>query len=137
MSRQSPTRVLLSILPALWVVGACGGVSTSTNDPFIADPGARNEIQVRVINSNFYDARVYVLAQGVRRQLGTVTGKSDRTFIMPWTFSQDLRMEINMLAGETCTSDSLPVDPGDMLQLQIMPEFSSSDFCRYPAGRNE
>jgi hypothetical protein len=105
-------------------------VSASASDPFAEGLEGRNEIQVRVVNSNFYDARVYMLASGVRRQLGTVTGKTDRTFRMDWKFSQEARLEINMLAGDTCTTESLPVDPGDMLQLQIMPDFSSSDFCR-------
>jgi hypothetical protein len=123
------TRAALAILPALWALTACGGVSASTNDPFVAELEGRNEIRVLVINSNFYDARVYVIGAGARRQLGTVIGKTDRAFTTAWTHSQDLRIQVRLLAGTTCTTESLPVDPGDTLQLQIMPDFESSAFC--------
>jgi hypothetical protein len=130
MSRSIRTKVALGILPTLWAFAACGGVSASTNDPFLTGPEGRNEIRVRIVNSNFYDARVYVIGDGVRRQLGTVGGKTDGVFTTEWAFSQNLRLEIRLLAGPTCTSESLPVDPGDEIQLQIMPEFSASDICR-------
>ena len=129
MTRSTRTRAVLAILPALWALAACGGRSASTNDPFEAGIEGRNEILVHIINSNFYDARIYVLSGGIRRQLGTVTGKTDRTFRMDWTFSQDLRLVLDLLAGPTCTTRSLPVDPGDMLQMQIMPMFTDTEGC--------
>jgi len=119
----------LSALFVLLALGACGGTSSSLNDPFGA-AGDRNEIRVIVMNSNFYDARVYILVDGVRRQLGTVGGKKDGVFTMPWTFSRVTSLEINMQAGETCRTEALPVDPGDTLQLQIMPAASGADLCR-------
>ena len=130
MTRAMATLAALTILPALWALGACGGVSTSTNDPFVAGIEGRNEIRVRVVNSNFYDARIYIIGGGVRRPLGSVGGKKDGVFTTEWTHSQDARIEIRMFAGPTCTTESLSVDPGDTLQLQIMPEFDASDFCR-------
>lgn len=132
MSRSTRMSAALAILPALWAAAACGGVRTSTNDPFEAGLEGRNEILVHIVNSNFYDARIYVLSGGIRRQLGMVTGKTDRTFRMDWSFSQDLRLMIDLLAGPTCTTHSLPVDPGDMLQMQIMPVFTDTEACANP-----
>lgn len=129
MFSRTRASTAVGALFVLFALGACGGASSSLNDPFGA-PGDRNEIRVIVMNNNFYDARVYILVDGVRRQLGTVVGKNDEVFTMPWTFSRVARLEINMQAGDTCTTEALPVDPGDTLQLQIMPSSSGSDFCR-------
>lgn len=129
MASRPRTRAALGLLPTLLVVGACGTVSSSTPDPF-AGPETRNEVRVYVQNANFYDARVYALVEGVRRQLGYVGGKTDGVFTFPLSFSQPLRLEINLLAGPTCVTEELPVDPGDTLQLQIMPDPIGQDFCR-------
>jgi hypothetical protein len=119
----------LSILPALWVFGACGGVSSSLEDPFA--PGDRNEFRIFVQNDNFYDARISAIASGgVRRQIGYVGGKTDGVFTVPWTFSNDLRVEIDLQAGPTCTTEVIQVDPGDELRLQILSAITDSDFCR-------
>ena len=132
MTRSTRTRALLAILPALWALAGCTGFGASTNDPFEAGIEGRDEILIHIVNSNFYDARIYVLSGGIRRQLGTVTGKRDRTFRMDWAFSQDLRLVIDLQAGPTCTTHSLPVDPGDMLQMQIMPAFTDTESCANP-----
>jgi len=114
----------------LWVATACGGVSPSLNDPY-ADAGDRNEFRLHVQNDNFYDARITVLARGnVRQQLGYVTGKTDGVFTVPWTFSNDLRVQIDFVAGPTCTTDVLTVDPGDDLRLHILSAIADTNFCR-------
>ena len=35
-----------------------------------------------------------------------------------------------MLAGPTCTTQPLDVQPGDILELQIQSMFNQSSFCR-------
>lgn len=115
-------------LSALFVMVACAGMNTTTEDPFEA--GGENQVRVLVQNDNFYDARVYALVEGVRRHLGSVTGKTNGVFVMPLSFPQEMRLEINILAGPTCTTEGLTVDPGDTLQLQILPEPLGADFCR-------
>ena len=130
MSMRTRTRAALTVLPALWALSAGAGVSASADDPFLPGIEGRSEIRVRIVNSNFYDARIYVIGAGVRRQLGTVGGKTDGVFTTDWTHSQDLRLEIRLLAGPTCTTETIPADPGDTIQLQIMPQFDASDFCR-------
>lgn len=114
----------------LLVLSACASGSTSTPDPFLDSDRGRNEVRVLVQNTNFYDARVYALVDGVRRHLGSVVGKTDGVFIMPLSFAQNMRLEINLLAGPTCVTESIPVDPGDTIQLHILPDPLGADFCR-------
>lgn len=120
----------LGLLPVLLVLGACGGMGGTVDDPF-ADFGDRNLFRIYVQNDNFYDARLYAIASGgVRQSLGFVGGKTDHVFTVPWSFSNELRIEINMVAGPTCVTEPITVDPGDELRLQIMSAIGSNDFCR-------
>lgn len=127
------TRYVGAALGAAVLLGlsACGGGSSATDgDPF-GGPGGRNEIRIHVRNGNFYDARIVAHLTGVSpRQLGSVGGKTDGVFSMPLTFSSDLRLEIDLLAGPTCVTETIPVDPGDELQLEILPEPLGAEFCR-------
>jgi hypothetical protein len=129
MSASAHSRAVLSLLPALLALSACGTTSSSTGDPF-GGPAGRNEVRILVQNTNFYDARIYAIVDGLRRHLGTVGGKTDGVFTMPLAFSQDIRLQIDMLAGSDCTTDVIPVDPGDTLQLQILPNPLASELCR-------
>ena len=49
---------------------------------------------------------------------------------MPLRASLDLRLEINILAGPSCVTYPVPVDPGDTVRFQILPGRTGSDFCR-------
>lgn len=129
MASRTPFRVALGVVPALFALSACGGMSAATEDPFQAD--GRNEIRIHVRNGNFYDARITALLGGESpRQLGSVGGKTEGVFTMPLTFSRDLRLEIDLLAGPTCVTEAIMVDPGDDLQLEILPEPIGASFCR-------
>ena len=123
-------RSALGTMPLVLALAACGGSSASINDPFQGDRG-RNEIRIHVRNNNFYDARIIALLEGnSRRQLGTVVGKTEAVFTLPLVYSQVLRLEIDILAGPSCTTDAITADPGDDIQLDILPGPSGSDFCR-------
>jgi hypothetical protein len=99
-------------------------------DPFSAGgAGAATEARIRVRNQNFYDATITALSDNGRRRLGTVGGNSSATFTMPWAFSGGLRIQIDLLAGPTCTTDVITVNPGDTVEMDIMPDMNSS-FCR-------
>jgi hypothetical protein len=133
MLMRNRPRSSLGLLPTLLALGACASMGQgSADDPF-ASPGDRNMFRIYVQNDNYYDARLYVLETGgARRSLGFVGGKTDQVFTVPWSFSNEVRIEINMVAGPTCTTEPLMVDPGDELRLQIMSAISSNDFCRDP-----
>jgi len=120
----------LGVLPVLLILGACGGMGGRVDDPF-ADFGDRNLFRIYIQNDNYYDARVYAIAGGgLRQSLGFVGGKTDHVFTVPWSFSNELRIEINMVAGPTCVTEPIVVDPGDELRLQIMSAITTNDFCR-------
>ena len=89
-----------------------------------------DQVRIEVENRNFNDVTVWAIAQGGQRtRLGTVRGKSDSVFTMPWEFSLPLRLELDLVAGPRCTTEELPVDPGDSLLLQVQPDFLATRAC--------
>ena len=112
----------------LLAASACGGGrALPGGDPF-SGAGTATEARVRVRNSNFYDATLIALSDNGRRRLGTVGGNSTAVFTMPWEFSGGLRIQIDLLAGPSCTTDVITVNPGDTVELEILPVTNS--FCR-------
>jgi hypothetical protein len=111
-------------------LAACASGSGG-GSPFGDDLAERGEIEIKVVNLNFRDATVWALIGGSGRQrLGTVTGKGDEIFTLPWTFSEPLRIEFDLLAGPRCYTESLVVDPGDLLELQIASNAAADPSCR-------
>lgn len=119
--------VVLSI-----AASACAsGSGTGAANPFSPDAAERKQIEIRVINLNFSDATVWALIQDGRRQrLGIVTGKREEVFVLPWTLSEDLRIEFDLLASDRCYTERMRVDPGDLLELQIPAQTADSAWCR-------
>ena len=131
-SVRTPT-VLTAALAGLLLLSACatGKTKAREGNPFSQDLAERNEVQITVMNFNFSDATVWALVRdGRRTRLGYVTGKSDAVFTMPWTFSEPLRLEFDLLADVRCVTEQIMVDPGDILELQISVDPSSDPQCR-------
>ena len=122
----------LTTLSLLLSLGGCAstGRSVGGGNPFTNSEDRPQTIRVEVQNLNFADARLHAIRNGQRILMGTVVGKDDATFTVSWEFSQSLRIEINLLAGPSCTTEVLQVDAGDILRLQIASVFTSSMFCR-------
>lgn len=129
MMRPSACALMLAL-----ALAGCGSARSSADGPF-SSTDRPNSVRIEVLNLNFQEARLYALRDNERLSLGTVGGKQERTFTLPWNLHQDLRIEINLLAGPTCTTESLPVQPGDILELQISSVFSQSSFCRGLSAR--
>jgi hypothetical protein len=131
-ARAGSTRCWTSgaVLCALALIpGACGTrTSQPGQDPFAG--GGAQEVRVSVRNSNFYDATLTAISDTGRRRLGTVGGNQSAVFTMPWAFTSGLRIEIDLLAGPTCTTDFITVSPGEDVVLEIMSDFSNTPFCR-------
>ena len=89
-----------------------------------------------VINLNFSDATVWALIQDAGRQrLGIVTGMREEIFVLDWPHTASLRIEFDLMAGPRCYTESLIVDPGDLLELQIASNVATDPACRsQPAG---
>lgn len=94
-----------------------GCSSTSQGSPF-EGPG-RASIQIVVENRQFSDATIYVLSDSGRERLGIVTGKGSETFSFRWLGVRELRIEIDMLAGQSFRTQPLSVTQGDSLRLYV------------------
>jgi hypothetical protein len=119
---------LLLLLAATACASSGRTLDTASQDPF----GASGPTTVRIIvqNHNFADARLYYFRRGRRMSLGIVTGKQDGEFVVDWNVPDPMQIEINLLAGPTCRTDTMTVDPGDVLELQIAVVFSQTLGCR-------
>ena len=84
---------------------------------------------MHVQNDNFMDARLYAIGWSSRQHLGIVVGKQQAVLEIPWNFSKPLRIEIDLLAGPKCTTDTIEADPGDILDLRIESVLSRSAAC--------
>lgn len=111
---------------------ACGstGRPLPGANPFEEDGGTPAEIRIRVRNSNFYDATLTAVGDQSTRRLGTVGGNSSAVFTTPWRFTSGLRIQIDLLAGPTCTTDTITMSPGETLELEIPPDFRTATTCR-------
>jgi hypothetical protein len=120
------TMLALAIMLSLSACASSG--SGSNSEPFSS--ARPTTVRIIVQNRNFQDARLYTYRRGRKNFLGIVTGKRDAEFVIDWDFSDPMYIEIDMLAGPKCFTEELPVDPGDILELQIAPVFSSTAACR-------
>jgi hypothetical protein len=114
----------LRILALSVLVGGCA--HNPSSDPF--DPGAR-PIRLDVVNRNFNDASIWAVYPGERIKLGMVTGKTESTFQLPWKAAEPVHMEIDLVGGERCATETLTVDQGDVLYLEIHLEFATMRDC--------
>lgn len=127
----APLAAAALVLAALALPGCSAPQALrGTRNPFgNEDPGTA-QVRIRVVNFNFSDATVWTVVRSGRRQrLGTVTGKADATFTVPWTFTEPLRLEFHLLAGPRCFTEELSVDPGDIVELQIPLDAAASMMC--------
>lgn len=93
-------------------------------------PGLEDQIEIRIINNNFSDARMYAVRPGAREYIGMLTGKTEANYTLDWDMSQTLSIEISLLAGGTCTTEELIVDPGEALFLSIDSTLATMRNCR-------
>lgn len=123
-------RFALLVVPLSVLLTGCA-TGQPLEDPYEITSGNRPpRIELVVRNMNFLDARLYALRQSGRRLIGEVGGKQDAQFELEWPISEPLRIEIDMVAGPRCVTESLQVDRGDILELLIESVFSNTRGCR-------
>ncbi|MEK9501846.1 hypothetical protein [Gaopeijia maritima] len=118
---------LIVVLAAL--VAASGCMGGGLPNPFEASESGDRSIRVEVRNFNFADATLYAYRGAERMRLGVVTGKTDRDYQLAWPATQSMRVEINLLAGERCTTRTQNVSPGDVIYVQIPVELRTDPDC--------
>lgn len=122
-------RTKLAVAAILVTAGCASSGSTFRGRQPFTDVSA-STVRVIVQNRNFSDARLYYSRRGARVALGVVNGKTDAEFVIDWDLPDVMQIEINLLAGPRCLTEELPVDPGDILELQIAAVFTDTRGCR-------
>ncbi len=108
-----------------------GCASADPPNPFRDEVSARDRtIEVFVENQDFNDATLHVIADGTRSRLGTVSGKQEERFTVPWAFVRDLSIQISLLASNEFTTPRLSVNPGEQVKLVIQRPLSRSYLIR-------
>jgi hypothetical protein len=59
-----------------------------------------------------------------------VIGHREAVFTLPLSLSDPIYLVIDLIGGATCATETLVVDPGDIIELQIMPNFADRPECR-------
>lgn len=119
----SPTRtrsLALSALAATFfltlLLASCGG---AVRNPLAEQVGLENdEIEILVRNQNFNQVTVYTARSATFQRLGTVSGNGEARFTTRWTHP-DIQLRVKFLAGPDFYTESLPVSPGELLELII------------------
>jgi hypothetical protein len=123
--------VMRRALPLVAALGFAGCASGGSNGgPFA---GRGEPARIEVINNNFNDATVWAVFRVERVRLGTVTGKTTSRFqLSPERLFEPVYMEIDLVGGLHCVTDTLMLDEGDVLQLEIAVDASSRPECAGP-----
>lgn len=124
------TRLATAAIAAILASGCATGRSIDSPFASTQDSEASNKIRIEVRNNNWNEVRLFAVSGGSRRRLGTVGGNQDAVYNIDWNFSLPLVMEIDLVAGPSCTTRSMRVDPGDTVQLQIESAFHLTRACR-------
>jgi hypothetical protein len=107
--------VRCSLVVTAVVAGACSATQEEVSD---LAPGMQNEITLDVENYNFNDVTLYATTVGIRERVGRVPGSGRETFTFRWP-RQSLQMQIVFLSGGRVVTETMPVMPGDRLELVI------------------
>jgi hypothetical protein len=111
-----------SILAVFALLTGCASTPDTEErvNPFGDGDGAASEdVLLTVENNDFRDASIYANWSGVRRRVGSVTGKTSETFRMEWR-AEEIQLEIDFLGGGDYVSERVPVTQGDHLNFVIM-----------------
>ena len=120
-------RLVAAAVLALSAGGCALGRGTVRN-PF-APAGSRGDdgrVQVLVDNQNFGDATIHAYRGSERFRLGQVTGKSEKSFTVRWSFSLPMEFDIHLVGGGDCRVRAMPVDPGDRVWVRIPSQIGMS-----------
>ncbi len=109
-------------LAAVGVIAACAHQPVDRSR--LATPGG--ETTVRVMNDRFLNATIYLLRGAHRTRLGTVSGYSQETFVVPshvMSGLTELRFLVDPIGErEMEMSDVILTEPGEMIELMIRRE---------------
>lgn len=112
--------VLLLLASAVTGLAACSALGVSSGENPLDEEAGNQTVQVTIQNRNYKDATVWAHWNGSRIRVGQITGSTSETFEIRYR-SDDVRFEVDFLAGDGYMGESIPVSPGDHLELTIRP----------------
>ena len=91
--------------------------------PVVEDSVRANAVQVRVVNHNWHDMRIYAVVNGRSLRLGTVTGLDSETLEIPRSlvgFAADLEFVAQGIGNRSeIYRTRIQVFPGDVLEFRV------------------
>ncbi len=118
-------RTALILLVGLSMVGCAPRLQ-----PAFGSDGGDRTLVLEVSNQNFNEATIYVIRYGDRIRAGNVIGKSRATLRVPWASSAGLRVEIRLLADESCLTREVSASPGDIVAVEVPADLRLDPDCR-------
>src|SRR3954466_9867713 len=104
----------------LVVLAGCAGRSREST------PSPDSETILQVENRDFSDMVIYAISSGQRTRLGTATGNSTKSFVLPQSLvgsGGTFRFQADPIGGNRApVSEEMSVQPGDVLTLTIPPQ---------------
>ncbi|HEY9229309.1 MAG TPA: hypothetical protein VIP11_21860 [Gemmatimonadaceae bacterium] len=119
LRHRSFARARVRLALALLVAAACARNAQEMETDFDPLPGP---IPIHVRNENFLDMNVAVVAGGVSRRLGQVSGNGSADFRINWSVAngQEVALVATPIGQNTrFTSERLSVRPGQSIDFQI------------------
>ena len=98
-------------------LAGCAGAAERPN-PFDRGAAAARSIRINVVNNNLNEATLRAVSRTERR-LGVVSGNGRESFTVAWPTVDDLRIRIDLLAGDEILTNRVSVGPGDTVYLTI------------------
>lgn len=95
---------------------------TPRGDPFdrASQGEAGRQLHIEVVNRSYSDATVYAISRTRRVRLGMAPSIANRTYSIDWSGGADeLRAEIDVLAGGEFTTRAITASPGESVTLVI------------------
>ena len=118
---------LLGVLVFAMAAGACGGGGGGgTTSAAPSGEGALFE----VTNNNRSEVTLWAQIEGRRQRLGTLQPNGQATYTLDVRGIQDVALEIRVLGGGRCTTQTRPVGPGERIITIIPPQLSMMQGCR-------
>jgi hypothetical protein len=111
-------RIAQATALALWAAACAGSAKPADVSPF--DGRNAQPVLLTVDNQDFRDATIYVIWNGPKQRVGSVTGKTTKTFSMQWREYQ-MRLDVDFLGGGGLTGDPISVYAGDHIDFVIQP----------------
>jgi hypothetical protein len=125
-------RTAWALLLSLLVLPGCASHHRSTTQTSAATSNTPVELEVE--NHNWSDIVVYLVRGTQRQRLGMVNALSNTVFTFPYRrlgSSGDARFSAHAIGGGGYTSESVLVQPGQMLKWTLESDLSRSSLAVY------